>query len=303
MSYNTESVWPRRWIVAMVIVLAVSSVITKLMFSWRYGDPPVALGSLYLGMVVAQVALLSYWFVLGDSNWLLKSAVTASGLTVTWAVSTCEFWSRWIPRHLEALPVTASMVFLPALSMALSVGVVRKYRARLIRIDPGDPLLADVWQFGIRHLMIATAVAAVLMTIAKGMRHFYQIHMGETFDISMFAVVLAMGYSLIAVVLVSACLGVARVWPRLFLVMLVATGVALWPLLVVPLNKLGATLYVAATLLGTLIAMVSLLVVRGGGYRLISLKQWPGVGAANDFVTATMADELAEKPANVLPVD
>jgi hypothetical protein len=122
--------------------------------------------------------------------------------------------------------------------------------------------------------MIATTIAAVLLMGARGMRSFYaEGRRGESLEVFVFSLVLAVGYPLIAVTAVQACFALQQVWLRLAVVAIAATTAATFPLLIVPLSEReGRPIYVASTLLGTCAVLAALWTVRRCGYRLVSIK-------------------------------
>ena len=225
-------------------------------FSVAYptGTEPTLRVAAFVGLVFGQTSLLGIWGGLGTCSWptrLIGVVTGATCLVVLLGIGVHEvnFWT------LTIVVVATSCVLIPLL-------IVRCFRV-VIHLDSSSVPAAGRIQFTIRHLMILTFVIACLVSLAK----LVQPHVSRgipTFEILLLAVL----FGVVGVLPVWFTLATTR--PSLYGLGLVALGAGAgycygWKVL--DNEKMWAT----ATATEAMAVIVSLLVVRSCGYRLVRL--------------------------------
>lgn len=218
------------------------------------GSEPTLPGAAFVGLVFGQTSVLGIWGGLGTCSWLKRLIGVVTGvicLVVLLGIGIHEvnFWTFTI------VVVATSFVLIPLL-------IVRCCRV-VIHLDSSFASAASRIQFSIRHLMILTFVVACLVSLAK-----------------MVQPLLSRGDPTIATLLLAllfGVVGVLPVWftlatkcPTLYGLGLVAVGAGAgycygWK--VFGDEKIWAT----ATATEAVAVVVSLLIVRSCGYRLVRL--------------------------------
>ena len=214
---------------------------------------PTLRAGVFLGLVFSQTSLLGIWGGLGSGPWWKRVVGVIVGvgyLSLLFVLGISEL----DPRILLLVIAATTFVTLPLL-------IVRFFRLAL-RLDSFHAASAGHIQFTIRHLMILTFVVACLITIGKWLQpHLPQ---GDTF------------FRLLLFTVTFGVVGVLPVWfvlatnrPVLYSIGLVAVGACAGYCLGRILHELG--IWTTATATEAVAVVVSLLVVRSCGYRLVRL--------------------------------
>lgn len=170
----------------------------------------------------------------------------------------------------------SAAVVTPVLTTAILLGLMRAFHARL-EYRPTVPLesIASL-QFSLKQLFLLTTLASIVLMGATGVRALYRME-GRfgPLAIAVFSLVVGVGHPLIALASATACFASRQVLIRMGLVAVTTCTVALFPLLIVPFDQVGAIFYSGSTVIGTLFVLATLLVFRRYGYRLVSVKILP----------------------------
>ena len=214
---------------------------------------PTLRAGVFLGLVFSQTSLLGIWGGLGSGPWWKRVVGVIVGvgyLSLLFVLGISEL----DPRILLLVIAATTFVTLPLL-------IVRFFRLAL-RLDSFHAASAGHIQFTIRHLMILTFVVACLITIGKWLQpHLPQ---GDTF------------FRLLLFTVTFGVVGVLPVWfvlatnrPVLYSIGLVAVGACAGYCLGRILHELA--IWTTATATEAVAVVVSLLVVRSCGCRLVRL--------------------------------
>jgi hypothetical protein len=214
-------------------------------------SPPVAA---FVGLVFGQSSLLGIWGGLGACSWRERLIGVVTGglclfLMLGIGINEMNFWT------FSLIGMAMSCVLMPLL-------IVRCSRV-VIDLDSSSVAAAGRIQFTIRHLMILTFVIACLISLAK----LVQPHVSRG-DLFIRILLLAVLFGIVGVLPVWFTLATKR--PSLYGLGLVAVGAGAgycygWK--VFGDEKIWAT----ATATEAVTVIVSLLVVRSCGYRLVRL--------------------------------
>ncbi|MCE9555492.1 MAG: hypothetical protein K8T91_19260 [Planctomycetes bacterium] len=252
--------------------------ITRSFFDFP-GSPQAMEASPYFGVAAGQVMLLGIWCALSKGSIVLRGLALCLGVTLVWLTffyDVLDVLSR--SYFILTLFVTIAGLALPTLFTALLIlGSTYFFHSRLDHRSLASSGESRLLQFGLRDLFVATTIAAVLLMGARAVRHFYHgAHRVDDWEVFVFSLIIAVGYPMIAVTAVSACFATRQLVPRSAMAVITAGTVAGFPLLIVPFNADSGTLYVVATIIGTLIVFAALWVVRICDYRLVSVESLTG---------------------------
>jgi len=227
---------------------------------------------------IGQLMVLSFWAGMGTSRRVkrLLGAVCGAAYVAIWPTVGLSL----SPYMQGPPPITSYLLYLclycaMVLLFAGAFLFIRRRGTRLQRISDVVTAAAPArFQYSILHLLVITSIAAVVLGLVQSARA------GDT-PFATGPIVATYALTLVVFAVNTACaawaaLGPGHVRLRVFLVLLVAVllGIALslgerhdqlswW-------SVSGATL---VTVLPTVIVIISLLVVRSCGYRLISVRQ------------------------------
>lgn len=228
--------------------------------------PVIWLGS---SVLLAQLMLLAVWLGLGrcELHWRLIATALGCAWLTTWAClpqiatqATAERWHLLFGMSLGSVAVWAGVFF-----------AVRRFKADLQIATPGRQVPVETrWQFSILHLLIVTAVVAIVLGLAQGAEAGRQDSEGWGNLVASALMIVTFLINLYCAVW--ATLGEARIGWRLGLVVLVAVLLGVAISLPSGIQLLGWWLFAAMVVVmtaPTLIVAASLLVVRSCGYRLV----------------------------------
>jgi len=252
---------------AAILVLGIAGVAARFTFSLDSGRPDFTWITIFLSLTIAQATLLGIWGALSRLSPDKRIVTVASGTFALWTLMSIEAWG-YMP--IEAVVATLLVYFVPTgMVMAATAIALRNLGAQ--RYLPREiPQATDTLQFEIKHILIATALSAVLVTLGKLVRAYYFEGRPEAFlAILIFAIWLGLAYPATAVVATWAALGLNRPGLRLIMVAVVALSMALVPLSFVPFDNGGAVVYIASCLAQAAMVTAILLIARSAGYRLV----------------------------------
>ncbi|MHB0958291.1 MAG: hypothetical protein ACYC0X_12495 [Pirellulaceae bacterium] len=244
--------YPRWRIFGLVVVhLIVGWIGAYLVYSAGRG-PTLWAGS-FLGLMLSQASLLGIWGSLGTSLWWRRLIGVVIGIGYLAPVLGIGIY--------EVSMGTFIVVVVVTLFVAIPLLIVRVFRT-VIRLDDSPVASFGRIQFSIRHLMILTFVVACLVSLGKLVQPF--LFHGRVIDLFLEAVTLAF-VSILPVWFV-----LATKWPIIFSIGLVAVGACVGYCIGQRFGDIEE-LMTTATATEALSVVVSLLVVRSGGYRLVRL--------------------------------
>ena len=218
------------------------------------GSTPTLRGAAFVGLVFGQTSLLGIWGGLGTRSWRTRLIGVVTGvicLVILLGIGIHEV-NSWT---FTLVVVATSCVLMPLL-------IVRCCRV-VIHLDSSTASAGGRIQFSIRHLMILTFVVACLVSIGK----LVQPHLSRG-HVSFQVLLLALSFGIVGVLPVWFTLATKR--PTLYGLGLVAVGAGAgycYGWCVFRDEKIWTT----ATATEAVAVVVSLLVVRSCGYRLVRL--------------------------------
>ena len=247
---------PQRGILWLVVAHAVVGLTVALTTHFAAHAPlPSLWEPVHFGLVFSQVALLGIWGSLGAHRWQVRLIGVLVGVGYLMSV---------LVVGIGELDSEASLLVVVAAALVtITLWPVRLLGGRIFR-KSSPATSASPIQFHIRHLMILTFVVACLVTIGKTV-HPHIFHGSVLFE-------------LLLVPLVFGIVGVMPVWFVLATRQAVPYGIGLVALGAFAGYCFGRKtapdfemLWVTATTTETIAMVVSLLVVRSCGYRLVRL--------------------------------
>ena len=230
-----------------------------------------------VGMLIGggQFGLLSTWAGLGTGRWFPR--LLRAYLLICLLVTAPLLWhlsgkqpllevANLVPLCLMVIPMMAAIV--------VPLAIVRRLGRRLELLSP--PPEGEILQFSIRHLLVLTAVLAVLLTISHYVRPFATFEDSHLVSpaagvVAVMAVFLVLSTA-VPLVAIWACLGLGKPGLRL-----VVAGICCLVLGMLPIYYFGGTaldcISRGGANLGQLAIIAgSLLVFRACGYRFVSLQ-------------------------------
>lgn len=249
----TSAILHERW---RILGLVVGHIVVGWMgayFAYYARRGPTLYAAAFIGLMFSQTSLLGIWGSLGTSPWWKRVIGVVSGVSCLVPVLGIGINEVSIETFVVVILVT-SFVAIPLL-------IVRFFRIA-IRLDAFPVASAGRIQFSIRHLMILTIVVACLITIGKlGQQLLSQAEI----------------LHLLLIALTCGVVGILPVWfvlasncPKSFSIGVVAVGACAGYCL--GLRDMDEGLYwMTATATEALSVVVSLLLVRSWGYRLVRL--------------------------------
>jgi hypothetical protein len=254
---------PRRrilWLVVAHIVAGLTGAIAA------YFSSPDFLRAAFVGIVFSQTSLLGIWGGLGTNPWWSRLIGVVVG------VSYLGLLLEFDPFGLDL--ETYTVVVLPTTCVVMPLLVVRFFRIAL-RLDSSPVVSMGRIQFSIRHLMVLTLAVACLLAIGHSVERF-AIRIDETPDGVVWNQLDELVYEWLWPAVLGV-LGVLPLWfvlatkqPVVFSVGLVFVGACAG----YPVGRFygdSKILAMAVTVTEMMAVVVSLLVVRSCGYRLVRL--------------------------------
>ena len=246
-------------------------------------------------MIVGQAMLLAFWAGLGTCGRTRRIAGTVAGIVYLafwssapllislWIVPKIS-WTDWLRQF--GIQLGQHGVFVLILSAVFLV--MRRWFAKLDCLaDPIEPPEKSRYQFSIQHLLVITTMTALFLASRRDKIE------GLDLRLMIITTVLMIGVFLVnALYAVRMTLRRGPIRGRLFLVFLVAALLGVGLSLISGLSQLSwwlAASFALAMTVPTLVIVLSLLVVRSCGYRLVPISpvRIPGVlaGSASPMVT------------------
>ena len=230
---------------------------------------------------LAQLMLLAFWVGMGTSRGMVRVAggLMGSAYVATWPAlisilsphSQETPWREVVAWLLRAVGANCLMVLLFAGIFFL----MRRWFTELRRVpDPAGPRPAARFQFSILHLLVIASIVAIVLGLMRSARPAGMDAAAPrtSWEVVAAGVLMVVVFVVNAVCAVRAPLAVGPIGIRIFLVLLVAIllGAALGLVLHYDLLTWWQLLFdVLALAVPTVVVVVSLLVVRRCGYRLV----------------------------------
>jgi hypothetical protein len=263
-----------RWRIFGLVVVQIVLGWMGVYIAYSAGRKPPSWPGAFVGLMLSQTSLLGIWFSLGTSLWWKRLIGVVVGICYLVPVFGIGIYELNTDTFIVVVGVT-SFVAIPLL-------IVRFFR---IAIRQDDSPVASVGhiQFSIRHLMILTFVIACLISIGKLVQPL--LFHGQVIDL--FFITLAFGF----VGILPVWFVLATKWPVIFAIGVVAVGACVGYCL--GLGFSGLSMTVAAT--EALSVVVSLLIVRSCGYRLVRLpKSTPRGSRLDEFTKPEIASSTSQ---------
>jgi hypothetical protein len=217
-----------------------------------------------LTLVLAQAGLIGVWGGLSTIRLALRLPAVVAATALAWAVL---FIMNPMAKLFDFLNITLTVM--PIL-VVLSVKRYSRGRLRLAHLANESPA-AKRFQFSIRHLLLATAVVAVLLGIGGGVRTFINTH-GSIMAVA----ILSPFFVMVELATLWAALGVGKPTLRLAVVVPTAFVIGTVPMYYFYGRLVGQGFGWMWMLLSgmfgchAIISAASLLVVRSCGWRMLS---------------------------------
>lgn len=226
-------------------------------------------------VLVGQLMLLAFWAGLGTSGraWRITGTVAGTSYVALWSTSPhlLSLWNSPNSSWTDGLGECGKM-FLQSGLLVLIAGamflIMRRWFSHLERAaDARQTAPTSRYQFSIQHLLVITTVTAMFLATSRG-----EWGRGDQWKLIM-AIVLFFGTCVAnAIYAVRGTLSLGPTRWRLFLVLVVAVLLGIGITLITGIATvswwLGALMALTMTV-PTLVVVLSLLVVRSCGYRLV----------------------------------
>jgi len=260
-------------------LLVAGHLVGGLVLAWNAppaaGAFPIALFGLF-ALVFAEAGLIGFWGGLSAIRLVLRLFAVLVATLYLWAVFVAA-----IPEgDIFAVLLFIALTVVPIV-VVLSCLRHGRRRLRLVDVASAGPA-SEGFQFSIRHLLLATAIVAVVLGIGRGVRTISNTHS----DIVALAI-FPPCFIMVELATLWAALGIGRPTPRLAVVVPTAFVVGAIPVFYVPgpsdtdLSEL--TIWPAIVALQSIITAGSLLVVRSNGWRLVRATAADGKAARNEI--------------------
>lgn len=249
----TSAILHPRWRIFGLVVVHIVVGLVGAYFAYSAGGYQTFWQGAFVGLMLSQTILPGIWGSLSTSPWWKRVIGMVSGVSYLVPVLGIGINEVSIDTFVVVILVT-SFVAIPLL-------IVRFFRIA-IRQDAFPVASAGRIQFSIRHIMILTIVVACLITIGKLVQpHPFR---GQTIDLCL----MALTFGVVGILPVWFVL--ATNWPTIFSIGVVAVGAGTgycygW------LFRVEVVFWMTASATEALSVVVSLLVVRSCGYRLVRL--------------------------------
>jgi hypothetical protein len=259
-------------LLALTIVHVIASIALSVAAS-AYSHMVVWLAVGFFGLVIAQGLLVSIWAGLTSVPKAARCAGACLTVAYLWALvlTAAKAWQR---ADREEWVVIAIVIAASLLSVIGAFLVVRRWGPTIVVCNVGKLTSGHrPFQFNMRHLFIPSLVVAVVLAIGRAVREIDQSFERRWFFLTVMCAV--MGVCLVQMVLAAtwAGLGSARVVPRTTVALLLSLIVGFIPSYYFRAPTLREYL-LFPTMFGVAqaITIVSLLVARTAGYRIVSRK-------------------------------
>jgi hypothetical protein len=221
----------------------------------------------FVGLIFSQVSLLGIWGSLGTNHWRTRviGVVVGNGyLFIVFNIGVNDV-------SIETLIVLLAVIMVVSLPL-----LIARICRVVIRLDDSPVTPVGPIQFSIRHLIVVTFVVACLITICK----LVQPILSRRPNIDLLAIALTFG--IVGVIPLWSAL--ASKWPTVFSVGVVAVGACTgyclgWVYMEEELY------WMTATATEALSVVVTLLLVRSWGYRLVRLPKKSPRGSGLEEIT------------------
>lgn len=257
----------RRIKLLLAVQIVALPLATALASNFPGGDPVFVV---LFSLVFSQAGLLGFWAAFGSSPPRRRLICIVIGLAcLSIAIPIAESKDQWLD-DFENLLVYGLVVTVPALLVFCVLRILQ--RSRNLRLLQSPPLQAtsEGLQFSIKHLMAATAIIAVIISIQKGLRSLGYNGQGLSWlDMAIIVAVIVPCLLLVELAAFWASLGLGRPFPRLMVV--VPSGFLAGivpPFYFQPMSWLDFVLWSGITGFQALLTVATLLVFRSCGWRL-----------------------------------
>jgi len=213
-------------------------------------------------LILAEAGLLGIWAALGATRPRWRLLVVLAATAYLCAMISATFKADELHKFVMAFLVVA----LPTTAIFLVLSGFR-YSRRRLRLGQ-SACASEGFQFSIRQLLIATAIAAGLLALSRGLGHLPT--NGDTWQITVFFAIVVPYVVLVELATLWGALGIGRPLPRLLVVLPMAFVVGTMPPFFLDISHFDRTEFIAwSSLMGlqATILAVSLLVVRSSGER------------------------------------
>jgi len=241
-------------------ILAIVHVVCGLVLGYFAEDgPPNFFLAFYLGLFFSQTSLLGIWGGLANTAWPLRLAGVALGMTYL-GPQMCFSLNEW---GFEIF----LLVFLTTVAVAGVMLVVRRFKARLARNAKGSLSTGlEGLQFSIRHLMLLTLVVACTLAIGKWLQPYF-----SSVQRMAYLLTISLCFVSVGVTSVWASLGRAHLLPRCGGVFSIGLLTASIPTYL--FERGDVWFWTAMMITEVMVLLVSLLVVRRCGFRLVRVSR------------------------------
>ena len=242
---------PRR-IVWLVIAHVLVGLVTAFVAAFA-GTTPTLRAGIFLGIVFSQTSLLGLWGGLGNNLWWTR--LIGGVLGVYYLASVLGLGISEFGVEVFLLVVAATSL------VAMLLLIVRFFRIAIHRTAVAPAFAAPI-QFSIRHLLILTFVVACLASVGK----WTQAYLPHS-EVLLFLLLLAAMFGGVGVLPVWFILATKQ--PLLYSIGLVAVGACAGYWIAGTADAGEQAFWTTVTSTQAMAVIVSLLVLRSGGYRLI----------------------------------
>ena len=154
--------------IAALVAMAAIGNSTATAILWDSGNEPWY--SFAWGILIAQPCLLSIWCALVRQNLILRVSISMGILFVLYCSMMLTFQLLDVPGGsipLELILIFLGMIVALTLLIQTPLYIVRRITGYTLFIPSNNGAQSNDVQFGIKHLLIATTVAALLIVIAQ----------------------------------------------------------------------------------------------------------------------------------------
>ena len=243
-------------------LLVAAHVVAGVVLAWagrpfRY-DPIRSAG--LVALLFADSGLVGVWGGLSLTRLTWRFPAVLVAILYFWGVMSFEGFNPSIAEYLMiAFPTVALVMVL--------IGLWHSRYGLYLAHLPDELPLPNGFQFSIRHLLLATAIVAIVLGVWRGVQSISEHHYN-------FRVLVTIPLCIIVVELATlwATLGMGRLLLRLAVIVALAFGIGMIPLLLFGQEADLQTMTHFSSIFGfqAIISAASLLVVRSCGWRLVS---------------------------------
>ncbi len=266
----------RYWLQDRWAVLVIPHGILALASSWFVptADFPIHLATIvFVAVLFSQMSLLGLRIGLGTTSWQRRLGGFLFGLVYVSFPLACVISPRaktfGDPLLTRLCSVIAAMALLLCFSTAAIMLVARRWNMRVGRLRPGvRQRIRNEMQFTIAQLMLLTTAVATLLALGQSLRDHAEVGVSGHGPV-LFVVTFVFCLTIVSLAAAWAALGSGSPLTRSVLVVALAVCMGLIPPYYFRWSWHGYVAVPATICLQTMITLVSLLVVRSWGYRLL----------------------------------